>query len=247
MSNTIEKPGYWAVIPAGVRYDEVIPPNAKLLYAEISSLTGADGYCWATNEYFQKNFGLSERSVQRLIKSLADAGYIRIEDGDSKKRKIYAGVNPLHGQSANPDKNVTVEPRQNCRGNPDKIVTHTNIYNNIPPYNPPTGGREPKYLPDHLPERFQKFWDFYRPHDRRGSRLRAIKSWDRLKPDDRMLKDMARGLLFLMAGEEWERGIGIPHVATFLNNRYWEDALENAAEDNGPGGWAPDPEVMHHD
>ena len=240
----IEKPGYWAVIPASVRYDEVIPPNAKLLYAEISALTGADGYCWATNEYFQKNFGLAERTVQRLLRSLEDAGYIKVEDGDSKKRKIYAGVNPLRNRKPNPDKNVTVQPRQNCRGNPDKIVTQNNIINNNIPPKAPQGAGVCGWKPD----RFQKFWDYYRPHDRRGNRQRAIKAWERLRPDDRMLKDMAHGLKLLMSGEEWARGIGIPHVATFLNNRYWEDALENAADpDDYSGGWAPDPEVTYHD
>ena len=116
----IEKPGYWAVIPATVRYDEGIPPNAKLLYAEISALTGSDGYCWATNEYFQKNFGLSERTIRNLLESLRDAGYIRIENGDSKKRKIYAGINPLRelNEKPNPAKNCRVEPGKNLPGNP---------------------------------------------------------------------------------------------------------------------------------
>lgn len=244
MSDIPEKPGYWAVIPATVRYDEVIPPNAKLLYAEISSLTEADGYCWASNEYFQKNFGFSSRSVSRLISALADAGYIRVEDGESKKRKIYAGINPLHGQGANPDKNGRVddvEHRQNCQGNPDKIVYHNNKENNnIPPIAP-----QGACVPDWKPERFAKFWEFYRPHECRGNRQRAIRAWERLKPDDDTLRAMGQGLKILMAAEEWERGIGIPHVSTFLNNRYWEDALENRPEETG--GWAPDPEVMHHD
>ena len=243
----LPKEAYWGVIPGEILFNTDIPSSAKMLYALISALTTKNEYCWATNDYITEFFGFSERTIQRLLKSLEQGGYIRVEIGQNKHRAIYAGLNPLAGR--NPDKNVGVTPTK-MTGYPDKNDginkdDKDNIY--IPPYNPPTGGREPKYLPNHLPERFQKFWDFYRPHDRRGSRLRAIKSWDRLKPDDRMLKDMARGLLFLMAGEEWERGIGIPHVATFLNNRYWEDALENAAEDNGPGGWAPDPEVMHHD
>ena len=48
----IEKPAYWAVLPAGVRYDETLPASAKLLYAEISSLTNQEGYCYASNAYF---------------------------------------------------------------------------------------------------------------------------------------------------------------------------------------------------
>ena len=31
MGSTKERPGYWTVIPAAVRYDRALPPNAKLL------------------------------------------------------------------------------------------------------------------------------------------------------------------------------------------------------------------------
>lgn len=253
MSDLPEKPGYWAVIPAAVRYDETIQPNAKLLYAEISSLTGQDGYCWATNSYFRNVFGFSERTIRDLLKSLREAGFIRIEDGGSKKRKIFAGLNPLAGQGKeaglNPAKICRVaenEPGENLPGNPAKICRHTNIKsNNIPPIAPQGAGASKE--PEWKPERFAKFWEYYRPHDRRGNRQRAAKAWDRLKPDDETLCRMAAGLKLQMQGEEWQRGIGIPHVSTWLNNRYWEDALEIAdEEDDSPSGWAEDPEVMAH-
>ena len=37
------KPSYWAVLPAGIRYDPEITAGAKLLYAEITSLADARG------------------------------------------------------------------------------------------------------------------------------------------------------------------------------------------------------------
>ena len=194
-----EKPGYWAVIPAGVRYNEQIPPNAKLLYAEISSLTQEDGYCWATNEYFQKVFGFSERSVQRLIRALEEAGYIRIENGDSKKRKIYAGINPLHGQNPNGDKNGTVEPRQKCHRYPDKNVTvdEKHIINNNNKKN-----NKDERVDSWMRERFDGLWDYY-PHSKRGSKQRAVKAWNQLRPDSETIDDIARGLQYLQSTDEW--------------------------------------------
>ena len=102
------KPSYWAVLPAAVRYDEKLTAGARLLYAEISSLTDQRGYCYASNAYFMALYGISEPTVQRYLRALKAGGYITIEDGDggSGRRKIFAGVNPL----ANPVKNDGVTP-----------------------------------------------------------------------------------------------------------------------------------------
>lgn len=71
-----EKKGYFAVIPANVRYDDSLPPNAKLLYGEITALCNAEGYCWASNKYFAELYGVSIASIKRWIKALIDSGYI---------------------------------------------------------------------------------------------------------------------------------------------------------------------------
>ena len=104
-------PGYWAVIPAQIRYDDQIPANAKLLYAEISSLTGRDGYCWADNAYFAGLYRMTERSIRRLLDALQERGYIRVEEERENhnvltRRRIYAGLNPLAEAPEPLDKNV---------------------------------------------------------------------------------------------------------------------------------------------
>lgn len=71
-----EKKSYYAIIPANVRYDESLPPNAKLLYGEITALCNAEGYCWASNKYFADLYGVSILSIKRWIKALLDRGYI---------------------------------------------------------------------------------------------------------------------------------------------------------------------------
>lgn len=89
-----ERPGYYAIIPADVRYDDRIPANAKLLYGEISSLIGAAGFCYASNQYFARIYGMSVDSITRLFKKLEDNGYIRREiekdqTGQVVRRKIF--------------------------------------------------------------------------------------------------------------------------------------------------------------
>lgn len=73
-----EKPNYYAVIPANVRYSD-ITANAKLLYGEITALSNKDGYCYATNRYFAELYGVTVVSISKWIKELSDAGFIETE------------------------------------------------------------------------------------------------------------------------------------------------------------------------
>jgi DNA-binding transcriptional ArsR family regulator len=71
--------GYYAIIPANVRYDKSLTPNAKLLYGEITALCNEKGYCWAGNDYFAGLYDVSKTSISKWISALRDSGYINIQ------------------------------------------------------------------------------------------------------------------------------------------------------------------------
>ena len=73
-----ERPNYYAIIPANVRYSN-IAPNAKLLYGEITCLCNKEGYCYATNDYFSKLYNVSKISISKWIKELKDNNFIETE------------------------------------------------------------------------------------------------------------------------------------------------------------------------
>ena len=75
----MEKPNYYAIIPAPVRYDNELRPNEKLLYGEITALCGASGYCWSTNQYFADLYGVTVRMVREWISHLRDRGYVNLQ------------------------------------------------------------------------------------------------------------------------------------------------------------------------
>lgn len=91
----MEKPSYYAIIPASVRYDKELRPNEKLLYGEITALCGVNGYCWGTNQYFADLYGVSDRMVREWISHLKERGYIDIKmiykEGTKEvlERRIY--------------------------------------------------------------------------------------------------------------------------------------------------------------
>lgn len=78
MEKQIQK-NFYAIIPAFVRYDKDLQPNAKLLYGEITALTNEKGFCWAENEYFANLYNVSKTSISKWISSLIKKQYITSE------------------------------------------------------------------------------------------------------------------------------------------------------------------------
>lgn len=238
--NEVKTPAYWAVIPADVRYDEALPPNAKLLYGEISALTNEKGYCYAQNAFFSKVYGWSVATIQRLLNALADRGYIQVEIVRNKRtkeveeRRIYAGLQvgvtpPLKNERTSPQKKGD-PPLKN-----DFPIKEEQYNTNNTPI-PPKGARGVS-MPKWKPEAFERWWGYYRKHGRGENRAGAVKAWDRLKPDDTLIQTMGNALMAQVKGEQWRRGVGIPYASTWLNNRRWEDDPLPAgqdAEDDGP-------------
>ena len=73
----MEKPNYYAIIPAEVRYSN-LKPNAKLLYGEITALSGKLGYCYATNNYFAELYGVSKNTISSWITDLKKLNFITV-------------------------------------------------------------------------------------------------------------------------------------------------------------------------
>lgn len=130
---------YYAIIPANVRYDEDLTPNAKLLYGEITALCNERGYCWASNDYFAELYKTSNRTISRWIQQLITNGYITSEmiyrEGtkEVEKRYIYLGGDKnvtTYGQKCHEgiDKNVTTPIDKNVQDNNTVINNTVNIY-----------------------------------------------------------------------------------------------------------------------
>ena len=118
-----DKPSYYSILTADVRYDEKLSASEKLLFSEITALSNKHGYCTAGNGYFSKLYNVSDRSVTRWIKHLKELGYLKyvpIYKKDSKEvdeRRLY----PLTNSKDPLDKNV-YGGRQKCPRPLDKNV-----------------------------------------------------------------------------------------------------------------------------
>ena len=90
-----DKPNYYAIIPANVRYDSNLKDKAKLLYGEITALSNKNGICFASNSYFAKLYNVTNTTISLLIKDLIDNGYIEREiiyKGWNKRNRKYLRI-----------------------------------------------------------------------------------------------------------------------------------------------------------
>ena len=240
------EPSFWSVIPDTVLSSTELKANAKLLYAKVTSLQTAKGYCYASNKYLANGLGLASDTVTRLLRELADAGYLRLEIVRDEKnaiaeRRIYPTITlpaimpPSRTNARDPIGQTSDTPIGQTSDQRDK-GSESKVEN--PPKAPQGAGkpkRAEKSIPKHKPERFEKFWSYY---PRGESRKAAVRAWDKLAPDDAMIDKMAAALKRQMKSEDWQRGIGIPYASTWINGQRWEDEVKNPAASGVP---APDP------
>lgn len=149
MAEEKDKPYYYAIIPASVRYDKALNANAKLLYGEITALCNKEGYCWATNNYFSNLYEVSERSIINWINLLREKGYIKTKfiykknSNEIDKRLIFISdpmmLKTINGGDENNftpppetgftppgENNFTTPPENNFKKGGEKNFTYNN-------------------------------------------------------------------------------------------------------------------------
>ena len=190
-----------------------------------------------------KERGVGKDTVRRLVGRLEEVGYLMREQSHDGSGRFSANTYvlqekpPLSENTDNGESRRRETPSTEFSTQSKNVETKDYI---IPPYSPPKGdGEEPrkrrsKTTPAWKPERFEGFWAYY---PRGENRMGAVRAWDKLKPDDALIREMALGLKRAMKSEEWQRGIGIPYASTWLNNRRWKDEdkpLPTAGEPSAP-------------
>ena len=57
----------FVIVPEFILTDSKTPIGEKLLFGDIASHTKQKGYCWGSNEYFEKRYKVSSRTISRWI------------------------------------------------------------------------------------------------------------------------------------------------------------------------------------
>jgi len=122
-----EKPHYYGILPAEVRYNEHLTPHGKILYSELTALCNKEGYCWASNSYFADLYNTRPETVSVWIRDLVKEGFIKtqltkVQTGTRRKiwilaltknRKSALTKNNEHNTTSSFNKDTKVSCRDN--------------------------------------------------------------------------------------------------------------------------------------
>lgn len=255
VENTRNFKGVW--IPAEIWLNSELDFMEKALYAEIDSLDGEDG-CFASNDYFSKFFGASERTIQRGLSKLKTLGFVSQELFNGRQRRLRATRQKCHLWG---DKNVTsgvtnLSPIYNNiensldnspltpQGEPGSAIdeapkTNKSVLSAKPSYrkpSPPNGPRTPSPKSD---EGFGEFWTAYPKSERKVGKAKCLEIWRReslADCKDKVLKALNQD----KTSQNWnkENGRWIPMPATWLNRKRHLDVEDEAPKTETVEMWS---------
>lgn len=241
---TVKRRHGFTMVPNSA-FDGSLPLSAIGLYAFM--LSRPDDWEFSVSG-MAKCLGVGRDAVRSALVKLEEAGFLIREQSHNEKGLFSGNTYVLYDEKIDPlsenpttvaplPENPTVNAPFSGKPLTDKPSTenpteYNNIYkqegSNTPPIVPLKTQRKRKdarSAPEWKPERFAGLWDFY-PKEGRKDKQRAMRAWDKLKPDDALIRRIGRALKVQMRSEMWQKGVGIPYLATYLNGRRWEDVPE---------------------
>ena len=224
--------GKYTVLNNGIFRDENLSAKSLGILAKMLSLPdnwefSVTGLC----SIFKKD-GID--SIRNGLKELEQNGYlvrnrVRDESGKLTSAEWTVSDQPMLGKPMleNPMlENPMLENRTQYNTkeyNTKEFITKEFITKDIPPISP-KGKTDCSDL-------FNKFWAAYPKHIAKQS---AVKAFEKLKPDEKLLEAMLKAIEMQRESKQWEKdgGAFIPYPATWLNQRRWEDELPQGETDN---------------
>ena len=90
--------------------------------------------------------------------------------------------------------------------------------------------RKPRVNGAHRADNLTGFDAFYAAYPRHTGRLNAEKAWKKLAPDQELQTTLLAAVAKQKASEQWHDPQFIPHPATWLTGKRWNDVIATAGE-----------------
>jgi len=193
-------------------------PLRKLVLIKLADNANDQGECWPSYQHIADQCEIDRSTVRRHIKELQSQGLLRIENRDGPKgnsSNLYFLTLSAVGQKsiAVGTKSTGVGTQPTGGVGPESTRTSHSSEPVI----------EPKPLCKADPmEGFDQFWKLY---PRKASKGSAEKAWKKLSVTPDLFNLMLEALTKQATSIDWLKSGGqyIPHPASWLNSRRWED------------------------
>jgi hypothetical protein len=206
MKEQNEELGMFVFFPT--EYLEHMTCRQAVLMGMIIGMAKKSGYAYPSNKTIGTILNMTTTTVQRELQLLEEKGFLTrqlIRDANKQiiARRIYPtikidrGVAPNLGGGVVSD--LSIPSPQNCNSNIDNTISINNkgIYD------------------------FKHFWDLYK---RKGTKVTAEKAFNKLSNDEKQLL-LTFIPKYVQNHEDAAKMEFIPHFATFINQKRWNDEL----------------------
>lgn len=190
-----------------------VSPTQKAVLISLADNANDDGVCWPRISQICERTCLSERAVRTAIRDLELLGLVSssIREGRSNSYTIHTPASPaaLPDQGAARGAPTPASPAPTpARGAPlTTLEPSLNLQGTVNPR-----------------DAFEQFWKAY---PRRVGKGAAEKAFTKIRISDSLLKTILSAIETAKLTPAWLKDDGqfIPHPATWLNQRRWEDEI----------------------
>lgn len=236
-----DKPNYYSITPANVRYDKSLPMGARFMYGEITALTKKDGYCWAGDSYFAELYEVTNTTIQNWLRTLERKGYIsrkRIyKDGTKQIKNRYIRLfdtptqnnlgtyvknikDPTQNNLGTYPKNIKNPTQNNLRDSITSTITSTTTNNNKP-------SKPPKPVADR--DHFESLWKLYPNKKGKESAWNSYKQSIKAGTTDDEIKQGINNYLAEIKAKQTPKRY-IKHGQTWFKQKGWQDEYDTTPE-----------------
>jgi DNA-binding transcriptional ArsR family regulator len=199
-------------------------PLRKLVLIKLADNAGDQGECWPSYQHIADQCEIDRSTVRKHIKQLEAQGLVRIENREGPKgnsTNLYFLTISGVGRNSTPvgPESTGVGPQPTGGVGPESTRTSHSFEPVI----------EPKPLCTSDP--LEGFDRFYKLYPRKQKRQAAEQAWKKLAPDADVQQQIITALAKQSTSIDWLKSGGqfIPHPASWLNGKRWEDELLAAA------------------
>lgn len=201
-----------------------------------------EGRCYPSIPAIARKIRLSPDQARRVVHRLIEGGFLQVVAGKnggagSRRYQIHldrltpcAHATPCMSARGGADASPPLAPMQ---GDPLHSYASRTVIDTSTTRQPDRDAKKTRRsgspsASESADDGFAAFWDAY---PKKVAKPAAEKAWRKLKPTGQLLADLMASLERQKGGEQWQKDGGqfIPHPATWLNGRRWEDDTQNSA------------------